>query len=254
MCLLVLTCAASSLVRIMPWMTSKWNGNGGCVCGVWRYINNTWREPWSVELRRSYLSQHTIMHRTITNWNRLSFFAFFSLLRVLIYLNLVPFRRLHRATLTHTHIYILFFIFPFDFILFWRTASRWISSPLSFLALSLVLFPGVRRRTDPLRMSHDNLGFTSSTVSDTLLLIFTSLSLLPLTFRLLVECFNNNNVLQRCPWYVDHFFLFFFFFPFREGISYYLNYVDMEREELLEIDRAGLALSLRTIIVIFLEF
>ena len=115
-------------------------------------------------------------------------------------------------TYTHTHIYILFFIFPFDFILFWRTASRWISSPLSFLALSLVLFPGVRRRTDPLRMSHDNLGFTSSTVSDTLLLIFTSLSLLPLTFRLLVECFNNNNVLQRCPWYVDHFFLFFFSF------------------------------------------
>lgn len=35
--------------------------------------------------------------------------------------------------------------------------------PLSFFALSLILFPGVRRRTDPLRMSHDNLGFTSST-------------------------------------------------------------------------------------------
>lgn len=37
---------------------TKWQRVRCAVCVVWCYINNTWREPWSVELRRPYLSQH----------------------------------------------------------------------------------------------------------------------------------------------------------------------------------------------------
>ena len=122
MCLLVQDRRSSRSCREWP-VNEMATGAVCAVCAAFeRYINNTWREPWSVELRRSYLSQHTIMHRTITNWNRLSFFSHF--FRYLAYsFTLTLFRSVaascdsytytHTHTHTHTHFF-YFILFSFD--------------------------------------------------------------------------------------------------------------------------------------------
>lgn len=124
---------------------TKWQRVRCAVCVVWCYINNTWREPWSVELRRPYLSQHN----NASYHNKLKPVVLFRIFRC--------------------------FAFSFTLTLFracivWLTYFFLFDTPLSGeFFIFLYLFPHLILRCVqkwPARMSHDNLGFTSSTVSD----------------------------------------------------------------------------------------
>lgn len=123
---------------------TKWQRVRCAVCVVWCYINNTWREPWSVELRRPYLSQHN----NASYHNKLKPVVLFRIFRCFAF----------SFTLTLFRACIVWLTYFFSF---WHTTFRWI------LHLSLSVSPSHSLVcTEVTRMSHDNLGFTSSTVSD----------------------------------------------------------------------------------------